>query len=87
MGRGSRNPARCPCFHTPCWPPGSAAAGGLLPSMAITLAGGVRGAIAETAESVFTDQLNQAQQDLARDIFLRLTELGEGTKIPAGGRP
>ena len=25
--------------------------------------GGVRGAIAETAESVFTDQLNQAQQE------------------------
>jgi WD40 repeat protein/transcriptional regulator with XRE-family HTH domain len=42
--------------------------------------GGVRGAIAETAESVFTDQLNRAQQDLARDIFLRLTELGEGTE-------
>jgi transcriptional regulator with XRE-family HTH domain len=42
--------------------------------------GGVRSAIAETAESVFTDQLNQAQQDLARDIFLRLTELGEGTE-------
>ncbi len=42
--------------------------------------GGVRSAIAETAESVFTDQLNQAQKDLARDIFLRLTELGEGTE-------
>jgi WD40 repeat protein len=42
--------------------------------------GGVRGAIAETAESVFTDQLNQAQQQLARDVFLRLTELGEGTE-------
>ncbi len=42
--------------------------------------GGVRGAIAETAESVFTDQLNQAQQELAHDIFLRLTELGEGTE-------
>ncbi len=43
-------------------------------------AGSVRRAIAETAESVFTDQLNQPQQDLARDIFLRLTELGEGTE-------
>ncbi|MBI5651807.1 MAG: PD40 domain-containing protein [Chloroflexi bacterium] len=43
-------------------------------------AGGVQRAIAETAESVFTDQLNQAQQHLARDIFLRLTELGEGTE-------
>jgi WD40 repeat protein/transcriptional regulator with XRE-family HTH domain len=42
--------------------------------------GGVRGAIAETAESVFTDQLNWAQQNLAHDIFLRLTELGEGTE-------
>ena len=43
-------------------------------------AGGVRRAIAETAESVFTDQLNQQQQHWARDIFLRLTELGEGTE-------
>ena len=42
--------------------------------------GGVRGAIAETAESVFNDQLNQQQQELARDVFLRLTELGEGTE-------
>lgn len=43
-------------------------------------AGGVRRAIAETAESVFADQLNPAQQELARDLFLRLTELGEGTE-------
>jgi WD40 repeat protein/transcriptional regulator with XRE-family HTH domain len=42
--------------------------------------GGVRGAIAETAESIFTDQLNQQQQQLAREVFLRLTELGEGTE-------
>jgi WD40 repeat protein/transcriptional regulator with XRE-family HTH domain len=42
--------------------------------------GGVRGAIAETAENVFHDQLNQAQQELAREVFLRLTELGEGTE-------
>src|SRR6266498_2991105 len=42
--------------------------------------GGVRGAIAETAESVFSDQLNQQQQQLAREVFLRLTELGEGTE-------
>ena len=42
--------------------------------------GGVRGAIAETAESVFTDRLNQTQQEIARDVFLRLTELGEGTE-------
>ena len=42
--------------------------------------GGVRGAIAETAESVFNDQLNQTQREMARDVFLRLTELGEGTE-------
>jgi WD40 repeat protein len=42
--------------------------------------GGVRGAIAETAESVFQDQLNQEQRNIARQIFLRLTELGEGTQ-------
>jgi WD40 repeat protein/DNA-binding XRE family transcriptional regulator len=42
--------------------------------------GGVRGAIAETAESVFHDQLDRQQQLIARQIFLRLTELGEGTQ-------
>ncbi|UCE00258.1 MAG: PD40 domain-containing protein [Chloroflexota bacterium] len=42
--------------------------------------GGVRGAIAETAESVYNDQLNQVQQELAQYIFLRLTELGERTE-------
>jgi WD40 repeat protein/transcriptional regulator with XRE-family HTH domain/energy-coupling factor transporter ATP-binding protein EcfA2 len=42
--------------------------------------GGVHGAIAETAESVFTDQLDQTQQEIAHDVFLRLTELGEGTE-------
>jgi WD40 repeat protein len=38
--------------------------------------GGVRGAIAETAETVFYDKLDQRQRDVARQIFLRLTELG-----------
>jgi len=42
--------------------------------------GGVRGAIAETAESVFNDKLDQTQQKLAHNVFLRLTELGEGTE-------
>jgi WD40 repeat protein len=41
--------------------------------------GGVRGAIAKTAEEVFS-HLNGQQQALARNIFLRLTELGEGTQ-------
>jgi WD40 repeat protein len=42
-------------------------------------AGGVHGAIAKTAESVFA-ALSPEQQTLARRIFLRLTELGEGTQ-------
>ena len=41
--------------------------------------GGVRGAIAETAETVFYDKLDQPQRDIARQIFLRLTELGGDT--------
>jgi hypothetical protein len=31
--------------------------------------GGVHGAIAETAESVFTDQLNLPEQEMARQVF------------------
>jgi WD40 repeat protein/class 3 adenylate cyclase len=42
-------------------------------------AGGVRGAISHTAESVFQN-LSMAEQAIARNIFLRLTELGEGTE-------
>jgi len=38
---------------------------------------GVRGAIAETAEAVFTDQFTREQQMIARRIFLRLTEIGD----------
>ncbi len=44
-----------------------------------TSSGGVRGAIAETAEAVFTDQFTHEQQEIARRIFLRLTELGDET--------
>lgn len=42
-------------------------------------AGGVRGAIAHTAESVY-ENLAPQDQAVARDIFLRLTEPGEGTE-------
>ena len=43
-------------------------------------AGGVQGAIAKTAETVYHDGLSPDQQALARNIFLRLTEFGEGTE-------
>ena len=39
--------------------------------------GGVRGAIAETAETVYSDQFTHEQQIIARRIFLRLTELSD----------
>jgi len=42
--------------------------------------GGVREAIARTAETVFHHRLTPEQQTVARNIFLRLTELGEGTQ-------
>ncbi len=42
-----------------------------------TEAGGLQGAIARTAESVFEQRLSSAQRPIARMIFLRLTELGE----------
>jgi WD40 repeat protein/transcriptional regulator with XRE-family HTH domain len=42
-------------------------------------AGGIRGAIAETAETVFQDQLLPEQRVIARQIFLRLTEFGDET--------
>ena len=44
--------------------------------------GGVRGAIAETAEAVFHDHLAPEQRAIARQIFLRLTELGDDTAAP-----
>ena len=42
-------------------------------------AGGVRGAIAQTADAVF-ETLTPEQQAAARNLFIRLTELGEGTE-------
>ena len=42
-------------------------------------AGGVRGAIAHTAEEVFTG-CSPGEQALMRELLLRLTELGEGTE-------
>ncbi len=44
-----------------------------------TASGSVRGAIAETAEAVFVDLFSHEQQEIARRIFLRLTELGDET--------
>ncbi len=41
-------------------------------------AGGIRRAIGQTADAVFA-RLDPAQQAIAKDMFLRLTALGEGT--------
>ncbi len=42
-------------------------------------AGGIRGAIAKTAEAIYA-ALPEPEQPIARRIFLRLVELGEGTQ-------
>ncbi|MDQ2691139.1 MAG: ATP-binding protein, partial [Chloroflexota bacterium] len=42
-----------------------------------TAAGGVRGAIAQTAETVFRQRLRPEQQPIARMIFIKLAEMGE----------
>jgi tetratricopeptide (TPR) repeat protein len=42
-----------------------------------TAAGGVRGAIAQTAETVFRQRLSVEQQPIARMIFIKLAEMGE----------
>jgi len=42
--------------------------------------GGVKGAIALTADRVFYNELNDSQRRIARDVFVRLTELGEGAQ-------
>src|SRR5690242_12445197 len=41
--------------------------------------GGVRGAIVETAVTVFTDQFSSEQKSIASRIFLRLTELNDAS--------
>ncbi|HEX9674904.1 MAG TPA: protein kinase [Anaerolineales bacterium] len=43
-------------------------------------AGGVRRAIARTAEHVYNQELDEPLRGIARNIFLRLTDLGEGTE-------
>ncbi len=42
-----------------------------------TAAGGVRGAIAQTAETVFRQRLSAEQQPIARMIFIKLAEMNE----------
>ncbi len=42
--------------------------------------GGVRGAIARSAEKVFRTAMSAEQRAIARRVLLRLTELGEGTQ-------
>ena len=54
--------------------------GRMLTLLGYLQSGGVRGAIAKTAETVYSGVLTPEQKTLARNIFLRLTELGEGTE-------
>ncbi|KAA3662250.1 MAG: hypothetical protein DWQ04_13990, partial [Chloroflexi bacterium] len=43
-------------------------------------AGGVAGAVAKTADTIYEQRLSLVEQEIARNIFMRLTELGEGTQ-------
>ncbi|MBV9323766.1 MAG: hypothetical protein JO352_08280, partial [Chloroflexi bacterium] len=54
--------------------------GRLLSLAGYTASGGVHGAIAQTAETVYRQRLSASQQSIARRVFLQLTELGEGTQ-------
>ena len=54
--------------------------GNVMTLKAYAESGGVRGAIARTADRVFHTELDTAQQAIAQSIFLRLTELGEGNQ-------
>jgi WD40 repeat protein/class 3 adenylate cyclase len=54
--------------------------GKMLTLLGYLQSGGVEGAIAKTAETVYRDALSLDQQALARSIFLRLTEFGEGVE-------
>ena len=53
--------------------------GNALTLEAFRSAGGVAGAIAQSADALFEQSLDAAQQDLARRLFLRLVTPGEGT--------
>ena len=54
--------------------------GNVMTLKAYAESGGVRGAIARTADRVFHAELDEDQQRIAQSIFLRLTELGEGSQ-------
>ena len=73
------SPAPSRCSPTPSTSRGPAATAASSRGRATVAAGGVRGAIAHTAEEVFLG-CSEEEQALMRRMFLRLTELGESTE-------
>jgi class 3 adenylate cyclase/WD40 repeat protein/energy-coupling factor transporter ATP-binding protein EcfA2 len=55
--------------------------GGVLTIADYRATGGARGAIARSADLAFTNELDGSEQAIARAMFLRLTELGDGTAV------
>src|SRR5215211_1489773 len=53
--------------------------GRVLTTSGYMASGGVHGAIAQTAETVFRQRLTADQQPIARMIFIKLAEVGEGS--------
>ncbi len=74
-----QEPGALPLLSHALWETWQRRRGRTLTLSGYTSSGGVRGAIAETAESVFADQFTAEQRKIARRIFLRLTELGDET--------
>ena len=70
---------------TRCTRPGVSATATRLTLEAYHACGGARGAIARSADDVI-DGLSSEDADLAREIFLRLTVLGEGRRTPVDAR-
>ena len=81
ISRASR--VRCRCSRMRCLRHGSAARRLQLTVGGYREAGGVRGAIAQTAEHTL-QALPEADREVARSIFLSLTDVDEGAE-PTGG--
>ena len=69
-------PEHCRCCPTPCSPPGHAVASGRLTVADYQASGGIRHAIARTADQVY-GSLDGEQRDIATQLFLRLVYVAD----------
>ncbi|WP_420643307.1 GAF domain-containing protein [Candidatus Leptofilum sp.] len=74
-----QEPGALPLLSHALWETWERRRGRMLTLSGYRATGGVKGAIAQSAENIYLD-LPKSEQKIARSIFLRLTELGEGTQ-------